>query len=293
MAKRAKNPAQLTEEEKDVVDQIILITGAVFTYITTKSPKDYAEDLVLNAKSKKRIGGTLLLLNIRNLGVGQVVTPAILNSELARCMLDHPNIKDPTDITTDGAGTTKNHAYINSSDMTEILSYLRIGNILQKRGKKEIRRLSMKGQRGRPPKNSDATNMKLPGRPSNHIITQNIEKLKALMSKPEACDRIRKVLVESRLIYKYLKLLFQALYYVARQDKSVADKMLRAFAPEIAKNTQIKESLEKFWRLDESDLDEVADEVSISAETHLRYDEFVFTIGIFDIMSKVAKNFII
>ena len=67
------------------------------------------------------------------------------------------------------------------------------------------------------------------------------------MSKPEACNRIRKALVESRLIYKYLKFLPQTLYYVARQDKSVADKLFRAFAPHIAKNSQIKGSLEKFW----------------------------------------------
>jgi hypothetical protein len=113
------------------------------------------------------------------------------------------------------------------------------------------------------------------------------------MSKPEACYRIHKALVESRLVHKYLKFLLQALYYVARQDKSAADKLLRAFAPDIAKNSQIKDTLEKFSGLDEGDLGEVADEVAITAETYLRYDEFLFFGGVFDIISKVAKKFIL
>jgi hypothetical protein len=33
MVKRAKNPAQLTEEEKDMVDQVILVWGAAYADI--------------------------------------------------------------------------------------------------------------------------------------------------------------------------------------------------------------------------------------------------------------------
>jgi hypothetical protein len=244
MVKRAKNPAQLTEEEKDMIDQIILITGAVFTYITTKNPKDVGENWILSTKSKKRVAGSYLLLNTRNIDVSQVVTPANLNKELAKNILDNANVKDPTDLTT--------HV-----------------------------------------EDSDETNTKPSGRPSVYRITQKVEQLKALMSKPEACDRIRKALVESGLIYKYLKFLLQTLYYAAREDRSVADKLFRAFAPDITKDSQIKESLEKFWGLDESDLDKVADEVVISTETYLRYGEFLFVSGVFDIMSKIAKKFIL
>jgi hypothetical protein len=290
--KRAKNPAQLTEEERDMIDQIIYITVAIFASITTKGPKDIAKNLISNAKPKKRIAAIYLLLNSRNIEVNQVLNPAILNSELGKAMLDGTNIKDPTDITTDGVSTTKNYAYINSTNMTEILQCLTMGNIYQNiTGKNEVRRLSRKRQRGRP-KESE-TNTKLLGRPSVYKITQKVEKLKALISKPEASDRIRKALVETQLVYKYLKFLLQAAYYVARQDKSVADKLFRALAPDIIKNSQIKKSLEKFWELDESELDEVSDEVArISADTYPRYDAFLFVSGALDIMSKVAKNLV-
>ena len=46
-------------------------------------------------------------------------------------MLGNANVKDPTDITTDVVGTTENNAYINSTDLSEILGYLTIGNIFQ------------------------------------------------------------------------------------------------------------------------------------------------------------------
>jgi hypothetical protein len=290
MVKRAKNPAQLTEEEKDMFDQIILMTGAVFNYITTKDPKDVAENWISSTKWKKRIASSYLLLNTRNIEVSQVLTPANLNKELAKTMLDNANAKDPTDITTDMVGTTENNAYINSSDMTEILHCLTIGNIYENIiGKNEVRRLS--SQRGRRPKDSDRTNTKSPGRPSAYITTQKVQQLKTLISKPEAYDRIRKALVESRLIYKFLKFLLQTLYYAARQDRSVADKLFRAFAPDIAKDSQIKKSLENFWELDESKLDELSDEFArISADTYLRYDVFLFVNGALDIMSKAAKN---
>ena len=153
--------------------------------------------------------------------------------------VDDSNIKDPTDITNDGTGIAKNSAYINSTDMTEILHCFEVGKICQNIiGKKEVKRLVKKSQRGKP-KNSDDTHVKSPGRPSVYKITQEVEKLKALMSKPEACDRIRNAVVESRLVHKYLKFLLQALYYAARQDKSVADKLFRAFVPYLAKNPEI------------------------------------------------------
>lgn len=78
----------------------------------------------------------------------QVVTPAMINTELAKAMLDHAKKKDPTDITTDGISTTKDYAYINSSYLSE--------------------------------KDSDQNSTKPPGRQSAYKITQNVERLKTL-----------------------------------------------------------------------------------------------------------------
>ena len=129
--------------------------------------------------------------------------------------------------------------------------------------------------------------------PSVYKITQKVEKLKVLMSKSEASDRIRKALIDSGLVYKYEKFTFQVLYYVIRHDKSAADKLLRLFvSPTFVKDPQFKTFKENLSSLDECELDQVADKAArISVETH-SYDGFLFVGGLFDIMCKVTKNFI-
>jgi len=227
--------------------------------------------------------------------VTQAVSPMDLNIDLAKTMLDSTNAQDPTDITTDPVGAIKNDVYIDSADLTQILRSFVGLNIYQNIiGKNEVRGIRRRVQRGRPLKNSDEPNTKPSGRPSVYKITQEVERLQVLMLKPAARNRIRKAVIESGLVYKYLKHLLQMLYYAARQDKSVADKLFRAFASEdIAKNPEIKESFEKFLELDESKLDVVSDEIArISADKYLRYDGFIFLGGVFDMISKTTKNFI-
>jgi hypothetical protein len=243
MVKRAKNPAQLTEEEKDTVDQVILVWGAAYADIIRESPKSFAEKMISFTKSKKKIASSYLFsINSRKMESGQIITPAALNREMAKTMLDNANAQDPTDITTHKVGASKITAYINSTDMTELLRLLTLGYIYQNtKGKKEVRLRIRRGRKEKP--KSDMTYTRPSGRPSVYGITQKIEKLKALVSKPEACDRIRKALVDSGLVCKYEKFMIQALYYALRKDKSAADKLFRLFvSPVFVKNQHFKKN---------------------------------------------------
>jgi hypothetical protein len=241
-------------------------------------------------KSKKKIASSYLFsINSRKMEFGQIISPAALNREMAKTMLDDANAQDPTDITTHKVGASKIDAYINSTDMTELLHLLTLGDIYQNaRGKKEVALRIRRGRKGKPEK-SDMTYTRPSGRPSVYGITQKIEKLKALVSKPEACDRIRKALVDSGLVCKYEKFMIQALYYALRKDKSVADKLFRLFvSPVFVKNPQFKTFQEKLLSLDEKELDQVSNETArISIENH-GYDGFLFSGGLLHLVSKVS-----
>jgi hypothetical protein len=190
--------------------------------------------------------------------IGRPLSPADLNKQMANVMLDKTDVPDTTDMTTDVVSAHEIDAYINSTDMTKILHKLvSAGIYLNIEGKNEVRRQSKRGKRGKP-KGSDITYTKQSGRPSVYKISERVEKLRALMSKPEASDRLRKALVESGLEFKVQKFLLQALYYAAKDDQSVAEKLLRMIiSPDFIKTSKFKEFQKLFWSFDENQLDEV------------------------------------
>jgi hypothetical protein len=279
MAERAKNPTQLTEQEEHIIDQIILRWGAAYAYITTKyhTPKELGEKFISLTKSKKKIATIYSFFNAKNTEANQLITSSGLNKELAKVMLDNSQQQDPTDITTSVEGVSELDAYINSTDMTKILKTLEIaGFYLNIKGKNEVRRQSRKGRSGRP-KTLDKNNVKLGGRPSVYKITEKIEKLKAIMLKPEACDRVRKSLIESGLIYSYQKFCLQALYHAAKNDKSIAERFFRIYMPaDFIKGSELKKFQEKFWSFDESQLEQVTAECARIVIQRQRYDEYLF-----------------
>jgi hypothetical protein len=294
MAERAKNPAKLTEQEKDAVDQVLLGWGAIYAHITTKysTPKKFAEVFISLANSKKGIATVYSLLNAKDRQADDIITSSGLNKELARVMFDNSEQKDPTDITTSVEGASEFDAYINSTDMTKILKTLEYAGIyLNIKGKNEVRRQRRKGRLGRP-KVSDKTPLKFGGRPSVYKITEKIEKLKAVIQKPEVCDRIRKSLIDSGLLYPFEKFMVQALYYAAKKDKSVAKQLFRIFVPaDFIKDPELKSFQKKFWSLDESQLEQIAAECArISIQRHSYYDVFLFVVALNIIVCKLLTK---
>jgi hypothetical protein len=259
MVKRAKNPAQLTEQEKDIVDQVILKWGAAHAYMISiyPTPKGFAQFLISTVNTKKGITTLYLAaVNSRRMEIGRALSPADLNKLIATIMLDK-TVSDTTDMTTNVVRAHDIDTYINSTDMTKILHRLASAGVYQNiEGKDEVRRQSRRIQKGRPEK-SDKTPTKPLGRPSVYKLSERVEKLRALMSKPEASDRLRKAL--NRLAYENKKFILQAMYYAARDDKSAVEKLFRVVNHDPIKIPKLKEFLELFCASDESQLDEITD----------------------------------
>jgi hypothetical protein len=186
MVKRAKNPAQLTEEEKDIIDQIIFKCGCAYVYMTTiyPTPKEFARFLISIANTRKKITTFFLAaVNSRRMEIGRALTPADLNKLVANVMLDK-TVLDTTDMTTDVASAHDIDAYVNSTDMTKILHKLVLVGVYQNiEGKNEVRR-SRRIRKGRPEK-SDETPTKPLGRPSIYKISEKVEKLEHLWQNPK------------------------------------------------------------------------------------------------------------
>ena len=140
---KGKNPAQLTEEENDMINQIILRWGAAYAYKTTiyHTPKDFAQFLISRANTKKNITTFYLAaVNSTRIEIGRALRPADLNKLVANVMLDK-TAPDTTDMTTGVVSADEIDAYINSTDMTKILHKLASEDVYQNiEGKNEVRR---------------------------------------------------------------------------------------------------------------------------------------------------------
>jgi hypothetical protein len=101
------------------------------------------------------------------------------------------------------------------------------------------------------------------------------------MSKREASDRLRKALVESGLEFKVQKFLLEALYYAAKEDQIVAEKLLRMIiSPDFIKTSKFKEFQKLFWSFDESQLDEVTTTCARIIVENSSDNRSLFTLGL-------------
>jgi ABC-type polysaccharide transport system permease subunit len=115
------------------------------------------------------------------------------------------------------------------------------------------------------------------GRPSIVKTTDMVKKLQKLMSNPKACDRIRKTLLDSNLVFKYEKFILKALYYAAKKDKTVVKELFRmVMPPEFIKSSEFKTFLEKFLSTEESKLDNIASEGARISIENQRFDSHLF-----------------
>ncbi|MGA9841648.1 MAG: hypothetical protein WBQ25_04985 [Nitrososphaeraceae archaeon] len=277
VVERVKNPSQLLEYEKFLVDLIILRLGAFYTALRAKypTPKKLAKFFISIAKSKKRMAALYLVLKARSAEAKQGFAPINLNEELANTM--HYTM-DKTNIT---VKSEEPAIFINSADMTKNLKTLQFAGIYENIiGKKEIKQYR-KARSGRP-KRSDKKNNESGGYPSIYKTTEGIERLKKVILEPEAYNRVRNVLKESKLIYEYEKFVFQALYYVAIEDKVIAGQILRLIlSDDVIK--KFDKFLDKFASIDENDLEKTADEGVRIAMDNQRYEDFMFGGALFPI----------
>jgi hypothetical protein len=287
MAKKTKNPSQsmLTEEEERIIHQVILTWGMMYTEFRAKynTPKDFARKLISLANSRKAITSIYLLLYPKKSKSEDLVFPSGFNKELANIMLDQ---QDETDITVYLEGSSSSdRRYIDSSDMTKILRTLEAAGIyINIKGKKEIRHIVGKKLLRGKPKAADKTYDDFGGKPSAYKTTELVEKLKITMSKPETCRRLRTTLVDSGIIYSYLKFILEALYHAAKVDATVVKKLFRLYMPaEFINGPEFKTLLKNLLSIDERDLEKVSAEGAKIAVENQTYDGYFFVAGLLNL----------
>jgi hypothetical protein len=264
VVKKTKNPAQLTEEDGDIIDRAILGLGAGYSTLMGiyNTPQKLAEKMISFVRSKKLRSATYLCLNARNIRSDRLPSPNELNKDLAKVMLDESD--SPVD-------------YLYPCDMTGVTKLLELlGTHQNIQGKKEIKNLGKKDKRGRP-RDSGKTHENIGGRPSIVKTTDMVKKLQKLMSNPKACGRIRKTLLDSNLIFNYEKFILKALYYAAKKDKTIVKELFRMImSNEFIKSSEFKTFLEKFLSTEESQLETMASEGARISIENQRFDGHLF-----------------
>jgi hypothetical protein len=193
-----------------------------------RNPKDYAEKVILKkTKSKQNLATIRQLYNARKEESRQLVDSSRVNKELAKVMSN--GIKQDTiDITTSLDDNVQPDIYLDPRRNTEVLQKLEsIGVYLNIRGKKQIKLQRGKIKKGKREK-YDKTIANPEGRPSAYKTTDFFQKIKRVMSKPEAQKLLYQQLKQSNLLYTYEKFMIEAGYHAIRMDETVAQKMSKS-----------------------------------------------------------------
>src|SRR5919197_5199051 len=96
MVKKPKNPAQLTKEEKDIINQVTLRCAAKLYYFIKKyhNPKEYAEKVILKKiKSDKDVATTWLVWHAKSGTSNNLIIPSQINKALTS-KLEKSSIQD-------------------------------------------------------------------------------------------------------------------------------------------------------------------------------------------------------
>jgi hypothetical protein len=182
--------------------------------------------------------------------------------------------QDTTDITTRLDDNVQSDIYLDPRRITEMLQKLEsVGVYLNITGKKQIKSQRGKTKRGKRQKH-DTTIPNPAGRPSVYKITDLFQKLKRVMSKPEAQDLLYKHLKQSKLLYKYEKFMIEAGYHAIRMDETVAQKMIKATDSDPVTDSAINLFRKHLLTLDDSELEALAAKRAESSIERLKGDPY-------------------
>jgi hypothetical protein len=118
MVGKRKNPSRLTDEDIEIINQVVQICVARMSIVTTKyTAKQFGEKFFLSS-SKAKNSLMYLLFSATNKTTDRLYRSEELNKEQSKAMLDNEQ-QDSTDVTT--LVDDRLDQYIRSSHMTENL----------------------------------------------------------------------------------------------------------------------------------------------------------------------------
>jgi hypothetical protein len=232
VAVKAKYRAQkLTDEDKEIIEQVAIKYAAKYYALTEQypNPKKYVEKVVLKLlESDKTIASLYSISYAINSPPGHVFKPGEINQRLVEDIKNtipevYGNItKEIED------GKSRHKGFLKPRDLRErVLQKLENDGIfLNVRKKEEIRHLHRKEHRPGRRRRSDQIDDGRGGRPSDYLVTKEVERLKTTLEKLGAIDFLHRIIVRSGLAHKIAKYNALAFLHLAKMNETALHKMM-------------------------------------------------------------------
>lgn len=288
MLENPKYPEELNDEDKEILDKVVLNYAAKFYALTEQypSPKKYAEKLVLKAVNKdSNIAAVFTMAYVKNNPDGHQIRPGELNEKLAN---DIGNSFQEQYIGL--ASQLQNNEFIKKFlspyDLrVGVLKKLEdLGIFIHLTTKEEI----LRHQDGRSHSHgrSSSTNIHNDrgGKPSVYVLADDIERLKRAMKKPGSFEYLYKELIKSGLDEKLFKFQHLAFLHAAKMDKRVLDMALGAgaiFFQEPQNRVDTAKLFQQLQQIDDNKLEQSVDSQIKSIIEDRGYYSILFFAGLF------------
>jgi hypothetical protein len=271
-----KQIGKLSKTDRRWLGRILSGWLVLYRLITKCRPKKYAHEvLVKTSRSEKRLAFTRLLYGALGQDLGaSPTTPGKLNKMLATWMGGGVVADLNSDMSTTLAAPLQFKRYITPSDMTWVLKKLGAVRVLA--GTQGPKRYPGRS------KASDRQPYERGGRSSYHKTAEDMRGLIKALSSPKMREIVYESLLDSGLLFKYVKFMKLAEFYAVREDPLSTLSIIRA--------TGVKEvDEEKIRRYSESLKQLSSNELYMHAHTRARSklregnyrDDAYFLLGLF------------
>lgn len=233
MGKSPKYPAQkLTDEDKDILDQVAMKYAVKFYALTQKypNPKKYAEEVILKMmQSNQKIAAIYTIAYAKNYPSDHLFRPGQINKKLADDIRRTISKDYMTYKWEDNEGRFKRFLHPRDLNETVLKKLENMSIFIHFEGKEEIKhqehhKTRRPGKKGSLDEVGDNDHG---GKRSAYKVTEEVKKLKKAMEKPGAIDFIYEKLIKSGLAHKLAKFKMSACLHAAKIDETVLHKVMR------------------------------------------------------------------
>ena len=264
----SKYPSQkLTNEDKQILDQIIIKYALNFFALTEKypNPKQYAEQIILKRmRYDPNIAILYSISHVRTNPSDSLYKPGQLNEQIANDIRKTIIESYPT-LAVEDNNSFK--GFLDPRDFRErVTKKLEdAGIFLHLEGKNKIRSPEDKTPRPGRKRYCDEVHVDHGGKPSAYKTTEKVEKLKKTIKKPKAIEYVYEKIMSSNLPHRFAKFSLLAFFHMAKLDEVSLHKMMGIGKVMIMDNIkQIDKSelvnFQRFLRrIDDHQLEHIAD----------------------------------
>ena len=221
-------PQELTNEDKQILDQIIIKYALNFFALTEKypNPKQYAEQVILKKmRYDPNIAILYLISNVRTNPSDSLYKPGQQNEQIAND-IRATIIESYPRLALEDNNSSK--GFLHPRDFRErVTKKLEdAGIFLHLEGKNRIRSQEDETPRPGRKRSSDEVHVDHGGRQSAYKTTEEVEKLKKTIKKHKAIEYVFEKIRSSNLPHRFTKFSLLAFFHMAKLDEVSLHKMM-------------------------------------------------------------------